>query len=114
MHHLFQYTLQVDAWAPLQASHLLEGPISLRRNWNHRFLTLESEYHNKLRHACAGALMMRLAHDMMPPDVHMSEEMVEHLVESQTTGSQPREGDLSLAQGNSMLLTEMLADEVWP
>ena len=72
MPHLLSCTLQVNAWAPLQASHLLEGPISLRRNFNPRFLTLESEYQNKLRHACAGALMMRLAVDMMPPDVDSS------------------------------------------
>ena len=101
-------------WPRCGLPHLHEGPISLRRNWNHRFLTLEGEYHNKLRHACTGALMMGLAHDMMPPDVSMPEEMVEHLVDSQTTGSRPHEGDLTLAQGNSMLLTEMLLDEVWP
>ena len=58
--------------------------------------------------------MMGLAHDMMPPDVSMPEEMVEHLVDSQTIGSQPQEGDLTLARGNNMLLTEMLLDEVWP
>ena len=114
MHHSLKYTLQVEGWAPLQASHLLEGPISLRRNWNHRFLTLEHEYDNKLRHACAAALMKRLARDMMPPGDSMPYSMVVHLVDSQTTGSQPQEGDLSLAQGNSMLLTEMLLDEVWP
>ena len=32
----------------------------------------------------------------------------------QTIGSQPQEGDLTLAQGNIMQLTEMLLDEVWP
>ena len=44
---LLRYTPQVDAWGQLQASHLLEGPICLRRNFNHRFLTLESEWDNR-------------------------------------------------------------------
>ena len=56
IHHLLYYTPQVDAWHSLQASHLLEWPISLRCNWNHRFLTLEFERANKMRHACVGAL----------------------------------------------------------
>ena len=103
---------QVDAWRPLQASHPLEGPISLRRNWNHRFLTLESEWGNKLRHACVGPLIRRLARDMLRPD--FSTVTRELLVYSQTTGSQPREGELSLTEGSNMLLSEMLADEVWP
>ena len=82
---LLCYTPQGDARRPLQASHLLEGPIGLRRNWNHRFLTLESDWGNKMRHACAGALIRRLASDMLPPDV--STVTQEHLAESQTTGS---------------------------
>ena len=109
---LLWYTPQVDAWRPLQASHLLEGPISLRRNWNHRFLTLESEWGNKMRHACVGALIKRLASDMLPPDISMVTR--EHLAESQTTGSRPQEGELSLTEGSNMLLSEMFADEVWP
>ena len=32
--------------------------------------------------------MKRLAHDMMPPGMSMPKEMVEHLVDSQMTGSQ--------------------------
>jgi hypothetical protein len=109
---LLCYTPQADAWGPLQASHLLEGPISLRRNWNHCFLTLESEWGNKMRHACAGALIRRLASDMLPPDISVV--TLEHLAESQTTGSQPQEGELSLTNGGNMLLSEMFADEVWP
>ena len=108
---LLCYTPQVDALRPMQASHLLEGPIGLRRNWNPRFLTLESGWGNQMRHACAGALIKRLASDMLPPDV--STVTQEHLVESQTTGSQPQEGELSL-EGSNMLLSEMFADEVWP
>ena len=111
--HDYTWRPQVDAWRPLQASHLLEGPIGLRRNWNHRFQTLESEWGNKMRHACMGALIRRLASDMLPPDISVVTR--EHLAESQTTGSQSREGDLSLTEGsNIMLLSEMFADEVWP
>ena len=109
---LLCYTPQVDAWRPMQASHLLEGPISLRRNWNHRFLTLESDWDNKMRHACVWALIRRLASDMLPPDISMM--TLQHLAESQTTGSEPQEGEFSLAEGNNMLLSEMFADEVWP
>ncbi|BDA45891.1 hypothetical protein COCOBI_07-6780 [Coccomyxa sp. Obi] len=60
--------LGVDVWGRLQASHLLEGPIGLRRNWNHRFVTLESEWDNKLRHGCAAALMKKLASGMLLAD----------------------------------------------
>ena len=101
---------QVGAWGVLQASHLLEGPISLRRNWNPRFLTLESEWDNKLRHACAAALLKKLVSGMLPADA--STVLRQHLEESQLTGSQPQEGDYSLVEGNEMLLSEALAEEV--
>ena len=110
MHHLLCCTPQVGVWRSLQASHLLEGPISLRRNWNHRFLTLETEWDNKLRHGCVAALIKRLAHDVLPPGIGTVTQA--HLVESQTTGSQPEEGELSLIEGNDVLLSEMHADEV--
>ena len=100
--------LQVDAWRPLQASHLLMGPICLHRNWNHRFLTLESEYWSDQRRTCTALLLRKLISSM-----NLSAIMREHLEESQATGSQPREGDLSLIEGNNMLLSEMYANEVW-
>ncbi|BDA45893.1 hypothetical protein COCOBI_07-6800 [Coccomyxa sp. Obi] len=99
----------VDAWGPLQSSHLLEGPIGLRRNFNPRFLTLESEWDNKLRHGCAAALLKKLASGMLPADAGAL--LGGHLVESQTTGSQPQEGDFSLVEGNNILLSEMFNEE---
>ena len=43
---------------------------------------------------------------MLPPGV--STVTLEHLAESQLTGSQPQGGELSLAGGSDMLLSEML------
>ena len=45
---------------------------------------------------------------MLPPDISLVTR--EHLAESQTTGSQPQEGELSLTEGSNMLLSEMFAD----
>ena len=102
----------MEDWGPLQASHLMEGPIGLRRNWNHRFLTLESEYWNKHRHTCAAVLLRRLAGGFLPPDI--GEVARKHLVEAQLTGhgAQPQEGELTLDQGNTMLLAELYVQEV--
>ena len=100
--------LQVDAWRPLQASHRLQGPISLRRNWNHRFLTLERKYSSDWRRTCGVVLLKKLTSSMQ-----LSAMSREHLEESQATGSQPREGDLSLIEGSNMMLAEMYANEVW-
>ena len=102
----------MEDWGPLQASHLMEGPIGLRRNWNHRFLTLESEFWNKHRHTCAAMLLRRLAHGMLPPDI--GEVARQHLVQAQLTGhgAQPQEGELTLDQGNTMLLAELYVEEV--
>ena len=94
---------QVATWGPLQASHLMEGPLGLRRNFNYYFLTLESEWGNKLRHACAGMLLRKLAGGKLPPDVSVLE--LDHLAEAQLTGSQPAEGELSLTKGSKMLLS---------
>ena len=98
----------MDAWRPLQASHRLQGPISLRRNWNHRFLTLEPKCHSDWRRTCGMVLLKKLASSMQ-----LSAVSREHLEESQATGSQPREGDWSLVEGSNMLLAEMYANEVW-
>ena len=56
--------------------------------------------------------MKRIVRDMLPRDI--SAVMRAHLVESQTTSSQPQEGELSLTDGNNMMLSEIYADEVWP
>ncbi|CAL8463303.1 g2837 [Coccomyxa elongata] len=98
----------VDTWSGLQASHRLEGPISLRRNWNPRFLTLESEWDNKLRHACTAAVLKKLVSEILPPDA--SAVLRQHLEESQATGSQPQPGEFSLVEGNQLLLSQMFAD----
>ena len=92
------------------AAHLLEGPIGLCRNFNHRFLTRKSEWGNKLRHACAGMLLRKLASNKLPPGISVLE--LDHLAEAQLTGSQPQEGELSLTEGNDMLLSEMFADHL--
>ena len=104
----------MEAWGPFQASQLLKGPISLRRNWNHRFLTLEGEWANELRDACAGALLKKLAGGLLPQDANavLRQHRLENLVESQATGSQPHEGDISLVEGNNMMLSEIMAEEV--
>ncbi|CAL8466262.1 g5798 [Coccomyxa elongata] len=99
----------VDAWGALRASHLLEGPISLRRNFNPRFLTLQSEWGNKLRHACVAAVLRKLVNNMLPPDA--SSVLRQHLVESQATGSQPQADEFSLDEGNELLLSQMRAEE---
>ena len=103
---------QVAAWRPLQASQLLRGPISLRRNWNHRFLTLQPEYGSGLRNACAEALLRKLVDGMTPLDI--SDAVRSRLVQTQTTGrgARPEEGELTLIEGNNMLLSEMYLEEV--
>ena len=100
----------MDAWGGLQASHLLEGPISLRRNWNPWFLTLESDWGNKLRHACVAAVLRKLVNSMLPPDA--SSVLRQHLVESQVTGLQPQDDVFSLDEGNDLLLSQMDTEEV--
>ena len=76
--------MQVAAWSTLQASHLLEGVLTLRRVFNPRWLTLESGFQNRLRHACAAAMM----HAIMAED--LSEGQLEHLTASQLEGTPPR------------------------
>ena len=109
---LLRYTPQVDAWGQLQASHLLEGPIGMRRNFNHHFLTLESAWDNQLRHGCSAALIKRLAPDVLPPGV--STVTLGRLAESQMPGAQPQAGEPSLTEGSDMLLSGMRVKEVWP
>ena len=91
-------------------SHRLEGPICLRRHWNHRFLTLESEWDNELRHACAATLIKKLVSRGLPSDA--SEVLLRHLEESQATGSQLQAGHFSLHEGNDILLTAAFANKV--
>ena len=88
----------------------MEGPIALRRNFNHRFLTLEPNWRNQQRHTCTSALIMGLASDVLPSDTDTWK--IEHLQESQTTGSQPQQDELTLTDGSNMLLTEMNTNEV--
>ena len=52
--------LQVKSWRALQASHLLEGPPYLRRNYNPHFMTLENWMANQARRACSGKMMNEL------------------------------------------------------
>ena len=101
------------AWRPLQASQLLRGPISLRRNWNYRFLTLQPEFGSGLRDACAEALLRELVNGMTPPDI--SDAVRSRLLQTQATGhgARPEEGELTLIEGNKMLLSEMYLEEVW-
>lgn len=57
-----------------------------------------------------------LARDVLPPDAGGIPGMhpgVERLIESQMTGAQPQEGDLSLTEASNMLLSVMFAEEVW-
>ena len=104
-----RYTPQVDAWGQLQASHPMEGPLYLRRNFNHNFLTLGSEWDNRLRHGCSAVLIRRIARDVLPLGGSTM-----HRAEPQLTGSQPQGGELSLADGNDLSLSKMSAKEVWP
>ena len=91
----------------------MEGPVCLRRNWNPRFLTLESEWANKLRRGCAAALLRKLAEHSLPKDA--SEMLRQHLEESQITGTEPEADDVehfksqdySLVEGNNMLLLNL-------
>ena len=104
---------QVAAWRPLQASQLMRGPICLRRNWNHHFLTLQPEYDSGLRQACAEALLRELVNGMTPPDI--SDAARSRLMQAQATGygARPEEGELTLIEGNNMLLSELYLEEVW-
>ena len=112
IHRVILLHPQVDAWDPLQASHLLEGPVGLRRNFNHRFLTLESAWDNQLRHACSAALIKRIASDVLPPGI--STVTLGRLAESRTTGAQLQDDKLSLADGSNLLLSDMHTKEVRP
>ena len=53
-----------------------------------------------MRHAFVGRLIRRLAGDVLAPGG--SQTTRDYLAESQVTGSQPQEGELSLTKGNSM------------
>ena len=78
---------------------LVLTPIGLRRNWTHRFLTLESAWGNKLRHACAAALLKKLASGMpqlvVPLGLQRQEAVVP--VAAQTDGTLQQVGGLQCA-----------------
>ena len=59
--------LQVESWRALQASHLLEGPPYLQRNFNPPFMTLENWLANQARHACSGKMMDELVGGFLRP-----------------------------------------------
>ena len=59
--------LQVKSWWALQASHLLEGPPYLQRNFNPLFLTLENWLANQARHSCSGRMMDELVGGFLRP-----------------------------------------------
>ena len=59
--------LQVRSWRALQASHRLEGPPYLRRNFNPHYMTLEHGWANQARHACAGKMMDELVGGFLRP-----------------------------------------------
>ena len=85
--------MQVNSWSTLQASHRLEGPPYLRRNFNHRFMTLEHGWANGARHGCAGAMIDKLVGGFSRPYFG--------------TAAQDR-----LTEGDKMSLAEMVAKEV--
>ena len=78
----------------------------MRRVFNPRWLTLESGFQNRLRHACAAAMM----HAIMAED--LSEGQLEHLTASQLEGTPPAPGDVSIADGASAVVESLLILEV--
>ena len=85
--------VQVNSWRTLQASHRLEGPIYLRRNFSPVFLTLESWLANQMRHACSLLMVAELAGGCIRPYI--------------STAAQDR-----LTESDKMSLAEMMAKDV--
>ena len=77
----------------MQASHRLEGPFYLRRNFNHRFMVLEHGWANAARHACTGMMIDKLVGGFSRP--------------YNSTAAQD-----GLTEGNIMSLSEVMAKEV--
>ena len=83
----------MESWQALQASHRLEGPPYLRRNFNHRFMTLEHVWANQARHACSAMMINELVGGFSRP--------------YNSTAAQN-----GLTEGNRMSLSEVMAKEV--
>ena len=85
--------MQVKSWRAHQASHRLEGPIYLRRNFSPHFVTLENWLANQVRQACSGLMVAELVGGFFRPYI--------------STTAQDR-----LTEGDKMSLAEMVAKEV--
>ena len=83
----------MKSWQALQASHRLEGPPYLRRNFNHRFMTLEHGWANAARHACTGRMIDNLVGGFSRP--------------YNSTAAQD-----GLTENNKMSLSEVMVKEV--
>ena len=83
----------MKSWRALQASHRLEGPPYLRRNFNPHFMTPENRWANQARHACVGAMINKLVGGLSRPYT--------------STASRDR-----FTEGDKMSLLGMMVEEV--
>ena len=102
--------LQVKSWGAFQASHRLEGPWFLRRNYSPHFMTLETRQTNEARKACHGAMTNQLVGGVSR--LYHGAAAMNCPAESQAADSQQQTGNPSSTEGDQLLLSAVMARKV--